>query len=272
MSLPYLPYKLSGNLSSPYLLIFMHGYPDTFELWDPLIAPFALDFLCANISYPNFATLKQESKWGYDFPEITEALKRTLDKIDLTPNESNTVILKEKLLIAHDWGCFYGYIFDKKYPGYIKGMVALDVAPYFTPGIYEAAYQLTLAVGFLVGGTIGQFLTRKVLKLFEYQSPWSKYVNASMNYPYYYLYRNIFRSILGKDKPFLTGYVPSFPVTYIYAKDKKTQFQNQKWFDWLNKNKGICVAVNGGHWIMNKHKELIIEKVKERIGILKAKL
>jgi len=272
MSLHYLPYKLQGNLSSPYLLIFLHGYPDTFELWDKIILPFTSDFLCANISYPNFSNLKCEVKWGYDFPTITDALRRTLDKIDLTPNENNTMVLKEKILIAHDWGCFYSYCFDKKYPGYIKGMVALDVAPYITPSFSIISYQLTLALAFLLGGTVGEFLNRRILKLFGYKSPWEKYVNTSMNYPYYYFWKNAFKSMLGMEKTLLYGYKPSFPVTYIYAKDKSVQFQNQKWMDWLEKNNGICLGVTGGHWIMNNHADMVIEKIKERVNSLKAKL
>lgn len=47
-------------------------------------------------------------KWGRDFPEIIEDLKLTLDSLNIAG--------KKKLLVAHDWGCFYGYLFDQKYP------------------------------------------------------------------------------------------------------------------------------------------------------------
>lgn len=272
MSLHYLPCKVSGNLSSPYLLIFLHGWPDTFELWDPIISALVPEFLCVNVSYPNFATLKKEAKWGYDFPEIADALKRTIDRIDLTPNEHKTVILKEKIIVAHDWGCVYAYCFDKKYPGFVKGMVALDVAPYFTPSLFAIIYQLSLALAFMIGGIFGDSLTRKVASAFGYRSSWDKYVNSSMNYPYYYFWRNVFRSVLGREKRILERYTPSCQMTYVFGKDKPVQFQNEKWKAWVEKNKGVYMAVSGGHWIMKKHADLVVEKVKERVGKIRSML
>ena len=78
--------------------------------------------------------------------------------------------------------------------------------------------------------------------------------------------------MFGLDKKFLEGYKPSFPVSYIYAKDNIYKFYNKKWLDWLDRNNGTHVGVNGGHWIMNNHKDLVAETVRERIKSYKAKL
>lgn len=271
-SLHYLPYKITGNLSSPYLLIFLHGWPDTLELWDPIISQLSADFLCANISYPNYSK-KTDAKWGYDFPQMIDALKNTIDKIDLTSNSSQTVVLKEKIVVAHDWGCYYNYYFDQQYPGYLKGMVTLDIAPNFNITRQIISYQLRLTLAFLIGGKFGRYLNAKFLNKVGYISPWQNDITPSWNYPYYYLWRNLFRARFGMEKLHLQGYKPSCPVSYIYAMDKPFQFQNTKWFKWLERNEGCsALGVKGGHWFLEKQKDLIVEKVRDRVKSLRAKL
>ena len=213
-----------------------------------------------------------DKKWGYDFPEIIDALKRTIDKIDLTPNESHTIVIREKIIVAHDWGCFYSYCFDHQFPGYIKAMVALDVGAYANITMPIAIYQLTLALAFLLGKPLGGILTRRFLKKIGYKSPWEKAITPALNYPYYFLWRNVWRSKFCGDKGFLKGYKPSFPVSFIYGKDKPFQFQNKKWLDWIERNQGSYVGVEGGHWVMEKHGDLIEETVRGRIKGLRAKL
>ena len=157
-----LPFRLSGNALSKYLLIFLHGWPDTFELWDPILSNLSKDFHCINISYPNFSTMRADSKWGYDFPEISEAIKHTIDK---NPQISS----KLKIIIAHDWGCFYSYLCDEKHPNYFKSMVSMEISPYFDINFLISLYQLTLASAFLIGGCIGKFLTKGLfLKIIKY--------------------------------------------------------------------------------------------------------
>jgi pimeloyl-ACP methyl ester carboxylesterase len=49
-----------------------------------------------------------------------EDIKCTLDSLNVDS--------KNKILVAHDWGCFYGYMFDEKNPGYFKQLIMLDVS------------------------------------------------------------------------------------------------------------------------------------------------
>lgn len=251
-----LPFELIGKSSSQALLIFLHGWPDTYQLWDPLINSLSDDFLCLNISYPNFSGMSLESKWGYDFPVIAEALRKTIDDIP-------EIKEKEKIVVAHDWGCFYAYLFDKNYPRFFDSMVSLDVAPYIENNPLIPMYQLSLATAFLVDGFLGRLITKKFLKLLKYESPWEQSVSSHLNYPYYYLWKNIIKSKFGLSKQYLDNYSPSIPITYVYGKDKAVQFQSKKWFDWLEQNEGKCIGVEGGHWIMNNHPELLVNIIRE---------
>lgn len=255
-----LPYEMIGNQSSSSVLIFLHGWPDTYHLWDPLIHHLSDDFLCLNISYPNFSTMSRESKWGYDFPAINQALKNTIDEV------YSEINVKEKIVVSHDWGCFFGYFLDQKYPKYIDSMVALDVSPYIKLNSSIAFYQLSLASAFLVDGILGKLITKKFLKIMQYESPWQKSISSHLNYPYYYFWKNAIKSKFGLADPLLKNYVPSIPITYLYAKDKPKhiQFQTQQWFDWLEKNQGKHIAVEGGHWFIEKNQDLLVNLIKER--------
>ena len=50
-----------------------------------------------------------------------------------------------------------------------------------------------------------------------------------MNFPYYYVWKNMISSFFTGKRTFLSGYQPSVPLTYLYAKDKSFQFHGNKW-------------------------------------------
>lgn len=84
-------------------------------------------------------------------------------------------------------------------------------------GLYVAAYQLYLTIAFLIGGSIGTFLTQKAVNFFKHDPPYKAAINSSQNYPYYYLWKNMLTTIFNKRKRFLAGYKPSAPIVYMYA-------------------------------------------------------
>ena len=60
------------------------------------------DYKQLYINFPNYG--KEKIPWGQEFPVVVDRLKAT---IDLIPG------VDKKILISHDWGCFYGYVFDQ---------------------------------------------------------------------------------------------------------------------------------------------------------------
>lgn len=199
----------------------MQGWPDNSKMWDWInwkedLASYHLVF----INFPN-TNGRVDSKWGKDFPELIEDLKATLDSLGI---ES-----KNKMLVGHDWGCFYGYLFDNKYPGYFSQLIMLDV-----PGKVElksikqivlvVAYQMYLTIAFLIGGPIGKFMTQSFMKVSKHNPPYADQVNSSQNYPYYYLWKNTLLSAIKLKPKYLKGYRPSAPVTYLYGTNKPFQF------------------------------------------------
>ena len=76
MSKKTLPYELRGNQTQKQILIFIHGWPDTLDLWEEIIPQFENNSIIINISY------NVNNIFGIDFPEINQRLKNTIDIVD----------------------------------------------------------------------------------------------------------------------------------------------------------------------------------------------
>ena len=98
---------MEGNEDSTDLIVFLQGWPDNWEMWDWINWKDELkDYRLLFINLPNTAG-KVTHKWGVDFPQITENIKYTIDNIEGFSK------IQKKMLVAHDWGCFYGYLVDE---------------------------------------------------------------------------------------------------------------------------------------------------------------
>lgn len=95
----------TGDTNSDNLVIFLQGWPDNYQMWDWI--GWQEDLSQHHLLFLNFPNTngKVDHKWGKDFPEIIADLKFTFDSLNIGS--------KQKVLVAHDWGCFYGYMFDK---------------------------------------------------------------------------------------------------------------------------------------------------------------
>ena len=154
-------------------------------------------------------------------------------------------------------------------------MISMDVPPHpelkgIKPILFVIIYQMYLAIAFLIGGPIGAWMTRKMVTIFQYNPPYFNKINSSQNYPYYYLWKNVVKSIFNKNKRLLNPkYRPSMPIVYLYAEIKPFQFHGPKWTKWINENKERGCEIHGlqyNHWIMKKFPkfvtELIVRKLK----------
>jgi pimeloyl-ACP methyl ester carboxylesterase len=211
-------------------------------------------------------------KWGIDFDQVAESMKYTIDLVDGGKE-------RKKVLVGHDWGAFNSYNFDHKYPGYLTEMMTLDVGLGLDSSLlgrfFILTYQLFLILAFLLWRPIGDLMTKIFIKIIssrKYTPANKDTINASYNYFYYYLWRRIFLSLLGRKPRILDNYKKSCPLVYLYASDKPMMFHSQKFLLNLSKEVGNeMYAVKGGHWIMNKNEGLIVDILKRRIEKLEQK-
>ena len=260
--LKYLPYEISGNYDSNVLLIFLHGYPNSFRMWDEMIEKLKEDYLCLNLSYPNFSN-KVIRKWGIDILEIIKLIPETINYID-----SNNKY--KKVFVSHDWGSVFSYLVDNFNKNYIDDLISIDVGPGVEEEIYTfyktASYQTYLAGNFLIGGLLGDYLTNSFIKSIN---PYGilqdelNILNSSINYPYFYLWKNIFYY-----KNLFKNYTPSCSIAYVYGKNKSFMFHTEKFLNLLrNETNSEVHEVNDGHWVMRNNKDFLIDLINKRIKL-----
>ncbi len=262
-----LPVELNGDRNSDVMIIFLHGYPNTFRMWDKLIDDLKHNYFCVNLSYPNFAEGVYR-EWGMDLVDIVDLIKKTVDTIE--QSEKKTY---KKMVVAHDWGAVFTYLLDSKYPKFADNLLTLDIGAKLDTSlktrIFAISYQVYLAANFLIGGEIGRLGTNlfvdKFAKPYGLTKEDQARIDSSWNYLYYYLWKGILYY-----RKTLENYTPSVPIGYIYGKNKTFMFHNDEFISYLNATKGCEVhAVDEGHWVMNKNFDKVLSVIKSRVRSLK---
>src|SRR4051812_47179834 len=99
------------------ILIFIHGWPDSANLWQFQVNFFSKKYRCVCVTLPAFSS---EERDGADFPELVERLVAT---IQLVKGKASTPVT----LVAHDWGAYITYLLDQKYPTLVDRLITMDV-------------------------------------------------------------------------------------------------------------------------------------------------
>jgi pimeloyl-ACP methyl ester carboxylesterase len=236
---PQLVPRIEGAEDGP-TLFFVQGWPDDWTLWDELVGALRDRNRCVRINLPNYPGAAYR-RWAYDHTQMVEGLARCIRAV--SPGRPVT-------LIAHDWGAFWGYRLHAKYPELIARYVALDIGPRLRPSAREAAilvsYQSWLALAFVVGGKLGDTMTRALARLA--QSPrQGEMLSASVNYPYFYTVKQAVTGAL----PSLSGYRPEVPLLFVYGTRKPARFHTQGWLDFLRSRAGneVIELSDASHWV-----------------------
>ena len=269
----HLPYEVWGNPNSKTVLIFLHGFPNTMRMWDEMIQNLQKDFICINISYPNYSE-KLHLKWGMDLRDIAFYIPKTVEiaeqEIKIKANESNAEILN-RIVISHDWGAFLSYLIDDQHKGFIKQFVTLDVGSgleeSLKAGLFTVTYQWYLAANFVIGNKIGDYFTRLFTKIlpkpvYGIAEKELEKINSGMNFFYYQFWKRCIYYV-----KFTKRYSTETPMSYFYGKTKRFQFHNQKFVEMLKANKDSEVfGLEGGHWFMEKKEnmKLILDVIRRR--------
>ncbi|MEZ5728268.1 MAG: alpha/beta fold hydrolase [Burkholderiaceae bacterium] len=97
-------------------LLMVHGWPDTWRLWDAQVAALAGRYRCVRFSLPGFEPGAPVR--GHSLAEITQALAAIADAV----SPSAPVVL-----MVHDWGCLFGYEFSRAHPDRVERIIGLDI-------------------------------------------------------------------------------------------------------------------------------------------------
>lgn len=223
-------------------LFFIQGWPDDHTLWDEQVAFLRDRFRCVRVDLPNYGRAEQR-RWGYGHDEIVEALAACVREV--SPGRPVT-------LVAHDWGAYWGWLLHHRHPELVRRIVGLDIAPDMKPTPREVlmiiAYQWWLASAFVVGGGVGNWMTRRFAKMARSPRQGAA-LDAGINYPYLYTWRDMFT---GRATKAFKGYRPDVPILFVYGEDKPGRFHSDRWLDLVrSRPDSRVVGLDGtGHWVM----------------------
>ncbi|KAG8457773.1 hypothetical protein KFE25_005786 [Diacronema lutheri] len=226
-------------------VLLMHGWPDWPGLWD--------------------ATVDALTRAGYRC--FVAALPGAHGEVVRTAPLPNAVVLALRdalvaahgnapvTLLTHDWGAVYGYLLAQTHPALVRRIACLDVGGALRARTLPLAlftYQWPLALGFALGGPVGDAMVRLIAALMRYRARPLRAVRASSACHYVAFVR------ARAHAPALLGglhldYTPprSVPTLFAYGARKPLMFHSAEWARRVRAT--ACGEVHRlacGHWLM----------------------
>lgn len=230
-------------------IVMLHGWPDTYRLWDAQVAELRHRYRCVRFTLPGFDIRKPRRSYSLD------ATMRVLLHI------VNSVSQKQKvILMLHDWGCVFGYEFYMRHKALVAAIIGVDIgdaqsratgrARSVGQKLMVSGYQSTLALAWAMGGPLGNALTKTMVRLLGAPSP-REYISSAMNFPYYILTAGAAGSYNS-----LVPFAPKVPMLFIYGTNKPFMFHSPQWTETLAARPGCkVVAMETDHWPMVRQPE-----------------
>jgi len=230
--------------AGPKTVVMIHGWPDTYRLWDAQVEALKSRYRCVRFTLPGF-DLSQPGR-AYSLDEVIETVHRVV---------SETCPGQQVSMLLHDWGCFYGYQFVMRYPQLVERVIGVDIGDAgsrrqraeltLTSKLMVFGYQMWLALAWRFGGRIGDFMARGMARLLQTPADPGR-VGAQMGYPYAVTWVGAAGGFHGL-KPF----DPHCPMLYIYGERKPFMFHSQDWAEGIAARPGSRVlGLPSGHWMM----------------------
>jgi pimeloyl-ACP methyl ester carboxylesterase len=225
-------------------VVMIHGWPDTHRLWDATVAALKPHWRCVRFTLPGFELSLPGAAFSLD--EVVETLRRIVTRS--CPGERVT-------LLAHDWGCVFGYQFAVRHPALVSRIVGVDIGDAGSKAHRAAlgpkaklavlGYQLWLATAWRVGGALGDRMARAMAAALRCPTD-AHAIGAQMGYPYALQWFGVKGGFRG-----LSAFEPTVPMLYLYGQRKPFMFHSQAWLDALAGRPGNrVVGLHTGHWVM----------------------
>jgi len=244
------------------ILFFIHGWPDTGELWKYQVDYFSTRFRCVCVTLPAFRP--DDPAGPVDFPELADRIAVTVEKV-----RGNS--LQPVTLIGHDWGAYLTYLTDKRHPALASRLITLDVGAELKPAslrhlLFLVSYQAYLITAYFLGKALpflGDAMTRKFSV--RSRAPRGADVTYRSNYLYFYFWRAI---LLKKYRAALIGsYSIRKPLLYLYGEKKPYHFHTERWKQRVSAAPGSAVvSIPRRHWFMVREPRATNEAMSRFLG------
>jgi pimeloyl-ACP methyl ester carboxylesterase len=240
-------------------IVMIHGWPDTYRLWDEQVENLKKKFVCVRFTLPGFDITKKRKL--YTVPELIDIFSEIIDTV--SPDKKVTLLL-------HDWGCVFGYQYYMKHKDRVSKLIGIDIGDVdsknldlpFKMVLFAVSYQLWLACAWLIGGKVGDGMTRWLARKFKIRAD-INLIWSGMNYGYHIKYSSAFRG--KKMSP--TLFDPTTPMLFLYGKNKPTMFHSRNFVYKINTAPGSrAVGFDAGHWVMLDKPAEVSEEINSWLG------
>jgi pimeloyl-ACP methyl ester carboxylesterase len=271
------PYMIFGNEKSDEDVVMLAGFPDDQTSgWGAVLANLMSLGTCRIIClcFPDHEKDATPKPWGYSCEEVLAMLNNTIDL--LIPDKS-----KKVNFVMHDWGSFYGLVYENRFPQRVKKLVALDVgviSSIRSPPVMDLVkillYQWWFAGSYLVSQAINFNLGNYLFKLFfritpSCLHPWphdkifhrkDQEVTVSVCYLYYHFWRKYILSL--SLRPFEAKY-PTSPTYFIWGRMKGLMYHEAGFLTHLRSLAHCkCLEIEtSGHWLQHSSPETVTSEI-----------
>jgi pimeloyl-ACP methyl ester carboxylesterase len=226
-------------------IVMVHGWPDTYRLWDGQVEALKSRYRCVRFTLPGFD--RDQPRRAYSLDEVVDRIAAVVDAV--SPHDPVTLLL-------HDWGCAFGYQYVMRHPQRVARLVGIDVGDANSKAflgsltaaakLYIVAYQNWLALAWRLGPRLGDPMTRWMARKARARSDMSR-VSSHMNYPYYIQWTGACGGYRGRMK----ALVPPCPMLFSYGTRKPFLFHSPRWPEEIAARPGSrVVPLPSGHWVM----------------------
>jgi len=228
----------------PKAVLMIHGWPDTYRLWDGQVGALKDHYRCVRFTLPGFDLAKLGRAYSLD--EVIETIHRVV--AEACPGE-------RVILLLHDWGCLFGYQFAMRHPDLVERVIGVDIGDAGSrrhrgelgaKGMFKVmAYQMWLALAWRIGGGIGTNMARWMARAMRCPTD-PQGIGAQMGYPYAVRWLGAAGGFRG-----LRTFDPGTPMLYVYGERKPFMFHSSGWIERLAARSGSRVlGFPTGHWVM----------------------
>jgi len=224
-------------------VLMLHGWPDTSALWDGTVAALATHHRCLRFTWPGFGA--DDPPGAHTLANLVVLLHQVVQEVAGGP----------VTLLAHDWGCVFGYHFAQRHPALVTRVIGVDIGDAASAAhrseltlkakLMVLAYQGRLALAWRTGGALGDRMARRCAAVLRVPTPAAK-IRAQMGYPYWITWTGTQGSYRA-----LRPFDPVVPMLFIYGARKPFMFHSEAWAQALAQRPGNRVlALRCGHWVM----------------------
>ena len=225
-------------------IVMIHGWPDTWHLWDHQVSALRGRYRCVRFTLPGFDIDKAARPTS--LAQMIELFSAIVDHAGRG---------QPVTLLLHDWGCLFGYQFALARPDKVARVIGVDVGDAASAAfknslgtkakLMVAGYQLWLVPAWKIGGQLGDRMTRWMAKALRCTSDPAR-IGVQMNYPYAMQWLGALGGFKG-----VRAMVPVWPMLFIYGQRKPFMFHSNGWAQGLAARAGsAALGLRAGHSVM----------------------